>query len=124
MKEYLPMFLVIGIFIFLIYLIFGKRISYCFSGDILMQSKKLTFIVLFINSIPSLFISVLIVNFLSEIVPQVDDFFKKIEYSYQLTVIFFFLIFFGIIGMVIEYYFYNTNEKYRNWKNEKKIKSR
>jgi hypothetical protein len=64
------------------------------------------------------------VNFLSEIVPQVDDFFKKIEYSYQLTVIFFFLIFFGIIGMVIEYYFYNTNEKYRNWKNEKKIKSR
>jgi hypothetical protein len=41
-----------------------------------------------------------------------------------LTVIIFLIIYFILIGSILEYYFYNTNESFAKWKDENVLKKK
>lgn len=106
------------IFMLTVYLLFKKRLSYIRYGLTRRFSKKQDFITLFVYFIPSLFSAIYTVKFLSDKIEFIDRLFNKFEYSYQLTVLVFILIYFVFIGSLLEYYFYYTNENFEKWKNE------
>ena len=106
------------IFVMLIYFLFKKRISYITSGSVIMNFRKLNSIVTVFNFLPALFAGVFTVKWLSENLSFLESLFNQIEIAYILTVLLFIVIYFVLIGSLFEYYFYNTNEKFKEWKDE------
>ncbi len=110
------------IFVMIIYFLFKKRISYIVSGNIIMNYRKINSVTTVFNFFPALFASVYTVKFLSDNVKLVEKLFANMEYSYIFTVLLFIVIYFVLIGSIIEYYFYSTNEKFKAWKDENILK--
>ena len=100
------------------YTFFKRKVSYIFSDDIITHHQNLTLIAMVFNFFPALFLSVFTVNTLLRKIELINTLLENTNYIYLVFVMTFLISYAILIGMLIDYYFYNTHDDYREWKDK------